>query len=156
MRSCTIGSRLNACAVAALVTLAASSCSVDSIHGTGGFGGPLVVPDTRPPAVVVLSGRVVSRSLASETLDLALRNDGGPGLYYVEFYSVPSDTSMPGQPTVAPEFTNSASVEVSAGYAATVRWEVAHSSEFLVLRSARVFSRARNTGSFTLTGCWDC
>ena len=151
-----IGSRLNACAVAGLVILAVNSCGVDSIPGGGGFGAPPLQPDTRPPSVVVLSGRVVSSSSTSEFVDLTLRNDGGPGLYYVEFYSVPADVTVPGQPTVAPEYTNSASVEVPAGYAGTVRWEVAHSSEFLVLRSARVFSRARNTGSFTLTGCWGC
>jgi hypothetical protein len=155
MRFCRTASGLKPCAVIGLVILAASGCGVDSIPGGGGFGGAPLLPDTRPPSVVVLSGRVVSSALASETVDLALRNDGGPGLYYVEFYSVPADVSVPGQPTVAPEFTNSASVEVSAGYAETVRWEVAHSSEFLVLRSARVFSRARN-GSFTLTGCWGC
>ena len=144
---------LKACAVVGMVIMAASGCAVDSIPGTGGFGGPLLLPDTRPPKVVVLSGRGVASSLTSETVDLALRNDGGPGSYYVEFYSV-STVIVPGQPTS--EYTNSPSVEVRAGYAETVRWEVQHSSQYLVLRSARVFSRAPNSGTFTLTGCWGC
>jgi hypothetical protein len=152
MRFYRTAPRLNPRVVAAVVILAASGCGVDSIPGGGGFGGPPLLPDTRPPSVVILSGRIVSSSPTSETVDLTLRNDGGPGFYYVEFFSVAADVSVP----VSSEYTNGPSVEVKAGYAETARWEVAHSSQNLVLRSARVFSRAPNSGTFTLTGCWGC
>lgn len=75
------------------VTAAAAVLSVLPGCGGGDSTGP--PPDPGPAAVVIVDGSLHDALRPGQSVTLHLRNDGGPGVYKVEVWGLPTTPNGP-------------------------------------------------------------
>lgn len=126
---------------AAVVLLGLGACSSDTTAPPGGGSTP--PPDPGPANVVVADAATAHPNQFVLTVTLHLRNDGGPGVYKVQLFGLP--TTPNGADTF---FGESDPVEVNAAYDESVTYTI-ETENFA--KAALVFTRDTNTAVYRQT-----
>lgn len=100
-------------------------------------------PDLGPAKVVIESASATGSSI--QIIEVAVRNIGGEGAFYLEFGAYSNVPNQPG-PTNRTE-----SVTVLPGYREALRYSVSGGT----VARLRVYSRPHNTAVYSRTDCYD-
>lgn len=133
----------------------ATALACGALVGVSACGDPAepVVP-VSPISIVITAASTASEG-SNDRVTISLRNDGGPGDFYIEFWGytgvVGCKVVNPGDPcpyTPQTRLGQSAAIIVTTGYSETVQYVVPFSPA-----TAKVKSRPVNVAAYSQTSC---